>query len=93
MRITFDPIKRDRTLAQRGLDFARAPEVFKGRRFAFEDDRFDYGERRIATVGYLEGRMVIVVWTPRNGVRHIISMRKANERERRNHQGRMDRPG
>ena len=29
--------------------------------------------------GHLRGRMVIVIWTARGDVRHIISMRKANE--------------
>ena len=33
------------------------------------------------TVGLLRQRMVIVIWTPRNGNRHVISMRKANVRE------------
>jgi uncharacterized protein len=30
MAITFDPAKRDRTLAERGLDFADAEQVFAG---------------------------------------------------------------
>ena len=47
------------------------------------DDRFDHGEERIITVGHLEGRMVIVVWTERGNARHLISMRKANECEKR----------
>ena len=46
-----------------------------------EDARFDYGEPRFTTVGVLESRMVILVWTPRGEIRRIISMRKANERE------------
>ncbi len=33
------------------------------------------------TVGHIRKRMMIVVWTPRGDSRHIISMRKANERE------------
>jgi hypothetical protein len=33
------------------------------------------------TVGHLRGRMVIVVWTARGDARHVISMRKANDRE------------
>jgi uncharacterized DUF497 family protein len=33
------------------------------------------------TVGCLEGRVVLIVWTPRGEVRRIISMKKANERE------------
>ena len=81
MRITFDPTKRDRTLAERGLDFARAEEVFAGKVFIREDDRFDYGEDRWITVGLLDERMVVVVWTQRGKTRHVISMRKANERE------------
>jgi uncharacterized DUF497 family protein len=30
----------------------------------------------------LRGRMVVVVWTRRGNARHIISMRKANDREK-----------
>jgi uncharacterized protein len=45
------------------------------------DDRKDYGEQRFVTVGYMNGRMVYVAWTPRDGAYRIISMRKANERE------------
>src|SRR5574344_950852 len=81
MQIEFDPDKRDKTLAERGLDFAQAGEVFAGVNVTAEDARFDYGEPRFTTVGVLDGRMVILVWTPRGEVRRIISMRKANERE------------
>lgn len=81
MAITFDPAKRDWTLAHRGLDFAAADAVFDGPCFSFEDERFDYGEARIVTVGSLNGRMVLVVWTPRGADRHVLSMRKTNARE------------
>lgn len=47
------------------------------------DNRFDYGEERVITVGHLDGRLVVVVWTERGDARHIISMRKANEREKK----------
>ncbi len=83
MRITFDPVKRAKTLAERGLDFADADEVFAGPQLQVEDTRLDYGERRFITVGLLRGRMVIVVWTPRGTARHVISMRKANDNEKR----------
>ena len=81
MQIEFDPDKRDKTLAERGLDFAHAVKVFAGVSVTAEDARLDYGEIRFSTVGVLDGRMVVVVWTPRGEVRRIISMRKANERE------------
>jgi len=83
MEITYDPAKRDATLQSRGLDFADAEVVFEGPTYRTIDDRFDYGEERILTVGLLGGRMVIVVWKQRGGDRHIISMRKANEREQK----------
>ena len=81
MEIDFDPVKRDTTMAERGLDFARAKEVFTGPVLSRADGRFDYGEKRIITFGHLDGRMVVMVWTPRGAARRIISMRYANGRE------------
>jgi uncharacterized protein len=79
-----DPAKRDAAaLKDRGLDFADARTVFSGRTYSKQDNRFDYGETRFQTVGYLTGRMVMVVWTPRGGARHIISMRKCNAKEQK----------
>ena len=81
MRITFDPAKRDKTLAERGLDFADAAFVFSGVTLEVEDTRKDYGEPRIICYGFLAGRIVVVGYTPRGADRHVFSMRKANERE------------
>jgi uncharacterized DUF497 family protein len=82
MRITFDRAKRESTLRERTLDFRDARHVFAGSTLNVEDRRRDYGEVRMLTVGYLAGRMVMVVWTPRGKeTRRIISMRKCNERE------------
>lgn len=86
MRIEFDTDKREKTLAERHLDFARAGEVFAGPTLDLPDDRFDYGEPRTATLGYLDGRLVVVVWTPRGEARRVISMRKANEREQQRYE-------
>ncbi len=82
MRIVYDPAKRDAVLAARGLDMARAGEVFDGPTLSVEDDRRDYGETRFITIGRLDGRMVVMVWTERDGARRVISLRKANDRER-----------
>jgi uncharacterized DUF497 family protein len=81
MFIEFDPGKRRRTLAQRGLDFMRAIEIFDGSTVDLIDALVDYGEQRMFTFGKLDGRYVIVVWTPRGEARRIISMRYANARE------------
>ena len=61
---------------------ARADDVFVDDTLTVEDDRRDYGEDRFITVGFLDGTMVVLVWTPRDEAYRIISMRKANERER-----------
>ena len=82
MSTEFDSAKRAATLSARGLDMARAGEVFAGATLTVEDERRDYGEDRFISIGYLDGAMVVLVWTPRDGAHRIISMRKANERER-----------
>ena len=82
MKIEFDAAKRAGTLEQRGLDMARAGEVLDGATLTIEDDRMDYGEPRYITIGFLDERMVVLVWTPRGDVHRIISMRKANDREK-----------
>ena len=81
MSITFDSAKRDKTLAKRGLDFHRADQIFAGIHLTRADDLRDYGEPRFVTAGWLDERIVVIVWTPRGATRRIISMRKANERE------------
>jgi len=81
MEIEFDEEKRALTLAKRGVDFARAGEIFTGSEFTWIDDRAAYGEVRHNTFGLLDNRLVSVTWTIREGKRRIISIRKANDRE------------
>jgi uncharacterized DUF497 family protein len=85
LKITFTPAKRDKTLAERGIDFADAAKVFAGRVATREDTRFAYGETRYITAGRLDGRFVILVWTPRDDARHIISMRYGHAKEEENY--------
>ncbi len=92
MSLEFDPVKRDKTVAERGLDFARAGEVFDGVHMTGQDSRTSYPEDRFITVGYLDQRLVVMVWTPRGEVRRVISMRKANDREKIFYSRYMDRP-
>jgi len=47
LRVTFDPVKRAKTLAQRGLDFEDAAVVFDGVTIDIQDTRRDYGESRV----------------------------------------------
>ena len=89
--VTFDPAKRDKTLAERGLDFADASAVFAGITLTLADTRQAYGELRWQTYGLLDGRLVMVVWTERGEDRHVMSMRKCNEREQAEFGGQLGR--
>lgn len=87
---SWDPIKRAKTLAERGLDFAEAEAVFNGHHFTRADNRKVYGEPRFITAGWIGNRFVVLVWTPRDDGRRIISMRYGHadeENQCRNHLG------
>ena len=84
--IEYDLRKQQDTMQHRGLDFNDAPTVFAGKTLSMVDDRQDYGEERIITVGKLTGKVTVVVWTQRGKKRRIISMRYANERERQRYE-------
>jgi uncharacterized DUF497 family protein len=81
VQVSYDTAKREKTLIERGLDFEDALAVFAGTTVEIEDTRKDYGERRVICFGLLEGRLVVVGYTPRGADRHVFSMRKANDRE------------
>ena len=46
-----------------------------------EDVRENYGERRYLVLGVIRERLHAMVFTPREGRVHVISLRKANQRE------------
>jgi len=82
MKLTLNEIKRQKTLRDRGLDFASADELFSGSFVTLEDTRNDYGEMRHISIGFIAGQMHIAAWTEREGTRRVISLRKANDREK-----------
>ena len=87
---SWDEAKRQATLRERGLDFADAEEVFKGRALTLPDERRDYGESRNITAGWLHGRFMMIAWTPRDGGRRIISMRHGHADEEEYYREQMD---
>lgn len=86
----WDDAKSNENLSKHGLSFEDAEAVFAGPCVSFEDDRFDYGEQRFITLGLLEGRAIVVAHTPRGENTRIISMRKANKREEKIYQKRLE---
>ena len=93
IEVEFDAEKRRLTLDHRGVDMARAGEVFQGPFLTYQDLRVEYGEERWITIGLLDDRMVFLAWTKRGDRIRIISMRKTNAREQRRHGPRLGRPG
>ncbi|MGH7879368.1 MAG: BrnT family toxin [Candidatus Binataceae bacterium] len=72
---------------------SRTPNrYFPGPCVTFVDDRFDYGEERLVTLGLLAGRLVVIAHTPRDEGSRIISMRKGSRREKEIYQKRLGAP-
>lgn len=78
----WDDAKSDACFAGRGFDFAYAMQVFLDPdRLVVADNRFDYGEPRYRVLGQIEGRVFLVVYTPRGEAFRLISARRANAKE------------
>jgi uncharacterized protein len=80
MRLSFDPAKNDRNIAERGLSFQLVAELEWETAVAVEDTRKDYGETRLRVMACL-GRLHVAVITRRGDTTHVISFRKANKKE------------
>jgi uncharacterized protein len=82
MKFEWDEAKSDATFEQRGFDFAYAAMLFDDRhRIEREDVRQNYDEPRWQTIGEIEGRVFLVVYTPRGSATRIISARRAHDKE------------
>jgi uncharacterized DUF497 family protein len=64
MNYEWDEAKNRKNTAKHGLSFEDAELVFSGPCVTFEDDRFDYGEERLITLGLLAGRLVVIAHSP-----------------------------
>ena len=86
MNVTFDPIKSRRNEEERGLPFSLVEWMEWDSAWIREDTRRNYGERRFFVLGVIHDRLHAVVFTPREDKVHVISLRKANTREVRQHE-------
>ena len=89
MKHEWDAEKNRKNVAKHGLNFEDAELVFAGTCVTFEDDRYDYGEERLFTLGVPAGRLVVIAHSPRDEGTRIISMRKANRHEQEIYQKRL----
>lgn len=82
MKVSYDPAKRTRVINERQLDLADAAELFDGFHLTRRDDAHSVDEDRMISVGMIADQVVIVIWTERPDSRRIVTMWKANDRER-----------
>jgi uncharacterized protein len=83
LNFDWDPAKRESNLQKHDIDFARAIVVFKDSQVVDEDStRPEHGEIRRKAIGRIGNLMLCVIYTDRDGVRRIISARRAKRNER-----------
>lgn len=89
MDFEWDQAKSDACLKERGFDFFYVLRAFMDPdRVVHQDTRHSYGEERYQLMGKIEGRLFVLVYTPRRDALRIVSARKANEREVRQYENR-----
>lgn len=87
MEFEWDEAKSASCFEKRGFDFAYAAKAFCDPARTVETDvRRNYSEERYRLLGNVEGRLYVVVYTPRLDVIRIISAHKANQREIRRYE-------
>jgi len=87
--IDFDVAKDQANIRKHGLPLGAAALLFDGPYIEEEDRRRNYGETRFIASGPIAvfgNRIFVVIYTWRDGVRRVISFRKANDREVRKYQ-------
>jgi uncharacterized DUF497 family protein len=82
VEITFDPRKSERNLRERGLGFEMVTEFDFGSAVYSIDTRKNYGEVRTRALGFIGGTLYALVFTMRGSALRVISLRKANRKER-----------
>ncbi len=81
MEIAFDASKDRVNTAKHGVSLAEASKFEWDTAVTWPDVRRNYGEARMAGIGYIGQRLYVVAFVERDNDRRIISLRKANDRE------------
>lgn len=86
MDISYDPNKDAQNMTKHGVSLADAAKLDWDRLQATPDDRFPYNEQRFIGYAPIGARLYCVVFTYRDGSVRVISLRKANKRERQRYE-------
>lgn len=85
MRFEWDENKRIRNINQHSLDFLDADIVFSGP-LVTNVAKTVNGEHRLMAIGMLDDVYVTAIYTMRGDVIRMISLRRARDGERKQHQ-------
>ncbi|MFC0268148.1 BrnT family toxin [Kushneria aurantia] len=84
MKIDFDPVKDGNNRDKHGVSLTKGAAVLADpERLEMLDIRFTHIEERLIAYGKVGERVWVCVFTMREQIHRIISVRKANERETR----------
>lgn len=81
MKFGFSQLKNLSNLQKHGISLEDAKLLDWSLLLFIEDERKDYGEVRLIGYAPLGNRLYCIVYTERNEMIHVISLRKANTRE------------
>ena len=81
MKFEWDANKNESNIRKHGIAFEDASKIFFRKRLEKRSDRA--GEIRYITVGEVNNRIIVVIYTPRGENIRIISARKARKNEKR----------
>ena len=79
--MSYSKTKRKTNLDKHGIDLALCEQIFDAPMLTREDGRIAYGEQRLQSLCWLNGRVVVVVWVDRVTGAHFISCRESEKHE------------
>jgi uncharacterized protein len=79
--MTYDPAKRTQNRRKHAIDLADCEAIFDEPMLTREDTRHGYDEQRLLSLGKLQERIVVLVWSDREAGPRIISCREAEPHE------------
>ena len=84
MKFEWDENKNNRNINKHGLSFTTGKDIFDDEnRIDFPDNRKDYKEERRITIGKIFEVLHTVIYTMRDNVIRIISVRRSKQKERK----------
>jgi uncharacterized DUF497 family protein len=82
MKCAFNPAKNKANIEKHGFSLDAFELLDFGGVQIEKDDRQEYGEERLRAYAYLSTRLCVAIFTMRGDVYRVISLRKANTKER-----------